>query len=82
MTREDDDEEMGRSNDFDDDFSFDDDHGYDCDCPDCEYERHQSECGELPEHLGGGCNMSGTEHCDFDCPFRDQVFGMTEDEDE
>jgi hypothetical protein len=80
MTREDDDEEMGFGYDqFDE---FDDDHGYDCDCPDCEYERHQSECGELPEHLGGGCNMSGTEHCDFDCPFRDRVFGITEDETE
>lgn len=83
MTREDDDEEMNWSNDdFDDDFSFDDDHGLDCDCEQCDDERAELECGELPERLGGGCTMTGTEHCDFDCPFRDRVLGLTEDEDE
>ena len=81
MTRDDDDEGMDWSNDFDDDFSFDD-HGYDCDCDECQDERAEQECGELPEHLGGGCSAAGSEHCDFDCPFRDRVLGLTEDEDE
>lgn len=80
MTREDDDEEMGLSNEFDDEFDYE--HGLDCDCEQCDDERAERECVELPEHLGGGCNMSGTEHGNFDCPFRDRVFGMTEDDDE
>ena len=83
MTREDDDEEMNWSNDDDDDeFIFDDDHGLDCDCEECEDERAEQECGELPEHLGGGCSAAGSEHCDFYCPFRDRVLGMAEDDDE
>lgn len=79
MTREDDDEEMEFD---DDDFSFDDDHGLDCDCEQCDDERAEQECGELPEHLGGGCSAAGSEYCDFDCPFRDRVLGLTEDDDE
>ena len=87
MTREDDDEEMNWSNDDDDDeFIFDDYHGMDCDCEECEDERAEQECGELcgelPERLGGGCSAAGSEHCDFDCPFRDRVLGMAEDDDE
>jgi hypothetical protein len=46
-------------------------HGLDCDCTDCRYENALTECGLLPEHLGGGCTMAGTEHCDFECPLRD-----------
>jgi hypothetical protein len=30
-----------------------------------------SECGRLPQRLGGGCTLAGTEFCDFDCPLRD-----------
>ena len=37
-----------------------------------ELEEAMDECGLLPEHLGGGCTLGGTEHCDFDCPFRDK----------
>lgn len=48
----------------------DDYHGGDCDCEECEQERAEDECGRLPAHLGGGCRLAGTEHCDFDCPFR------------
>ena len=50
----------------------DDDHGYGCDCEDCRYEEAAMECGQLPDHLGGGCQLSGTEFCDFECPFRDE----------
>lgn len=45
-------------------------HGYDCDCVECTFEAAASECGLLPDHLGGGCTMAGTEFCDFDCPMR------------
>ncbi len=54
-----------------DDVDYDDEgHGYDCDCEKCTQEYHESECGLLPPHLGGGCQMAGTEYCDFECPFR------------
>lgn len=40
-----------------------------------EEEEHEEwlldECGRLPEHLGGGCMLAGSEHCDFECPYRD-----------
>lgn len=56
--------------DHDYDHDYDDEgHSYDCDCEECTYERAVDECGLLPEHLGGGCQMAGTEHCDWDCPF-------------
>ena len=32
------------------------------------YEIALSECGQMPD---GFCTMAGTEHCDWDCPFRD-----------
>jgi hypothetical protein len=54
--------------DYHDDY---DPHSIDCDCPDCSLEHAMSECGQLPQRLGGGCTMSGTEFCDFDCPLRD-----------
>lgn len=38
---------------------------------DDELDRALEECGRLPEDLGGGCQLAATEHCDFDCPFRD-----------
>ena len=82
MTREDDEEDMSDYFDGDDCNDYPDDHGLDCDCEQCDEERAERECGELPERLGGGCTMTGTEHCDFDCPFRDRVFGLTEDDDE
>jgi hypothetical protein len=59
---------------------YEDDHGGDCDCLDCENERAEQECGELPKDLGGGCSMSGSEYCDFECPFRNSVFGEDEEE--
>ena len=46
----------------------------DRDCDDDEdrdWDEALDECGLLPPHLGGGCQLSGTEHCDFECPFRD-----------
>lgn len=66
-------------------YVFDDDgeiyaHGLDCDCDECLLEHAQHECGELPEHLGGGCMKAGSEECDFDCPFRDRVLGGVEEE--
>lgn len=45
-----------------------------------EYEQALAECGLLPPHLGGGCTLAGTEHCDFECPFRDNP--LDEDDDE
>ena len=48
--------------DYDDDYD-DKSHGYDCDCDceECTYEYHCGECGRLPDHLGGGCTLAGTE---------------------
>lgn len=46
-----------------------------------ELEEAFDECGRLPPELGGGCQLAGTEHCDFDCPFRDEPLeGIHEDE--
>lgn len=44
------------------------------------WEEAAQECGLLPKHLGGGCTLGGTEHCDFECPFRDQPHLMTGDD--
>ena len=66
--------DSARQFDHEDDYwqdDYEDDHPVDCDCEDCTYEYYASECGLLPDHLGGGCQLAGTEHCDFDCPFRD-----------
>lgn len=51
-----------------------DEHGYECDCEDCALQRAMDECGWLPPELGGGCSIVGSEYCDFDCPFRDELF--------
>ena len=51
------------------DGDFDEHDGYDDE--DDDFEQLVDECGLLPAHLGGGCQLAGTEHCDFDCPFRD-----------
>jgi hypothetical protein len=59
-----------RDDDPNDDY-YSDGHGYDCDCAECTFEHNASQCGLLPDHLGGGCTMAGTEFCDFECPFRD-----------
>lgn len=32
-------------------------------------DRAYEECGYSPEL--GACTLGGTEHCDFECPFRD-----------
>lgn len=51
-----------------------DDYDNDCDADyeeDDEWDEAVEECGLLPKHLGGGCQLAGAEHCDFDCPFRD-----------
>lgn len=58
----------------DHDWEHYDEHGYNCDCEDCEMERAMDKCGRLPPKLGGGCTKAGSEYCDFDCPFRDEVF--------
>lgn len=51
--------------DYDHDFDdFDDDHEPD------QWDDALDNCGMLPEHLGGGCMKSGSEHCEFDCPLR------------
>lgn len=34
-----------------------------------ELEEALAECGLSPAM--GGCQLAGTEHCDFECPFRD-----------
>jgi hypothetical protein len=60
---------------YDDDDDFMGQHDYDCDCESCEYNRAEDECGELPESMGGGCTMAGSEYCDFECPFRNRVLG-------
>lgn len=44
---------------------------------DDELEQAMEECGLLPSHLGGGCQLAGTEHCDFECPFRDHPEWLT-----
>jgi hypothetical protein len=44
-----------------------------------EWEQAAEECGLLPPHLGGFCQLSGTEHCDFECPFRDNPEWLTGD---
>lgn len=69
---------------FDDDDDFDyEAHGFDCDCGECELQRAMDNCGELPEHLGGGCQSAGSEYCDFECPFRNRVlFGDDVEEQE
>lgn len=59
--------------DFDDDYEPDE---WD------ELEEAAQECGLLPPHLGGGCQMAGTEHCDFDCPFRDNPGLLTGEDDD
>lgn len=53
-----------------DDDEFDGHHEDDCEEVD-ELEEALEECGLLPVELGGGCTLAGTEHCDFDCPLRD-----------
>ena len=49
---------------YDDDFEDDD---FDDDFED-EYDF--GECGLLPDEVGGGCTMAGTEYCDFYCKLR------------
>lgn len=46
--------------DDDDDLRFDDEDAI---------EELLSECGQTPD---GYCTLAGTEHCDFECPFRDE----------
>lgn len=58
----------------------DDDEGFED-----ELDNALQECGLLPLRLGGGCQLSGTEYCDFDCPFRDHpewVYGDVPDDEE
>lgn len=62
--------------DWDDDFERDDAEAAD------EFEEAVEECGLLPKHLGGGCTLAGTEHCDFDCPFRDHPEWLTGDDEQ
>lgn len=47
----------------------DDDEDSDYDREEDEFEEAVQECGIIPSD--GGCQLSGTEYCDFECPFRD-----------
>ena len=59
------------------DFDYDDDFdGEEFD----ELDEAIEECGIIPGD--GGCQLAGTEHCDFECPFRDHPEWLTGDEDE
>lgn len=50
------------------DFDDDDDNCGDCgQCEDC-MENELAECGMQPD---GGCDLAGTEYCDFDCKLRE-----------
>lgn len=42
-----------------------------------EWEVALSECGMTP---WGTCMLAGTEHCDFDCPFRDEPMDWLDEE--
>lgn len=69
----------------DHDMDYDDDYERDCDEAEDEFENALEECGLLPPHLGGGCTLGGTEHCDFECPFRDNpewLYGGDDDSQE
>ena len=55
-----------------------DEHGPECDCEECTFERAMYECGRIPDHLGGGCTKAGSEHCDFDCPFSRALYENAE----
>jgi hypothetical protein len=50
---------------------YDDDNYGDCggcgDCEDC-WDEMMQECGMQAD---GGCNLAGTEYCDFDCRMRE-----------
>lgn len=46
--------------------------GDDCDCDDEEWEIAMQDCGQYGE--AGGCALLGTEYCDFECPFRGDLF--------
>jgi hypothetical protein len=51
-----------------DDDHRDNGHSQHCLCQECRDEDALFECGQLPDHLGGGCQLAGTEFCDWDCP--------------
>lgn len=58
--------------DDDDRYLWDDDEPWCGDCGKCEncLESAMDECGMI---TGGGCRLVGTEHCDWDCPFSDEI---------
>lgn len=56
---------------FDNNFHDDEDEGRD------EWEDAMHECGQIP---GTGCQLAGTEHCDFECPFREELYGGDDEE--
>ena len=49
-----------------------------CECPACEEEEYydqehmepEFDCGQLGD---GRCMHAGSEHCDFDCPYRHEI---------
>lgn len=61
---------------------YDDDWDEQCDREEDEWEEAVQECGLRPPHLGGGCTLGGTEHCDFECPFRDHPEWLTGETDD
>ena len=50
------------------DFARANGHPESCDCQGCRDEDALCECGQLPDSLGGGCQLAGTEFCGFECP--------------
>lgn len=60
----------------DDDDEYDDDYYAE---EDDEMEYWLSECGQQRD---GTCLNAGTEHCDFDCPFRDDPLDWLGEEEE
>lgn len=67
--------------DVDDQFlDYDDDWDEQSDREEDEWEEAIQECGIIPD--GGGCQLAGTEYCDFECPFRDHPDWLLGEDDE
>jgi hypothetical protein len=60
--------------------AYDDDWDEQCDREEDEWEEAVQECGIIPGD--GGCQLAGTEYCDFECPFRDHPEWLTGEGDE
>lgn len=67
---------MTLTNDFKDDDLWHDEHDDD---ESDQIENALNECGSLGD---GGCELLGTEHCSFVCPYRSIVFPRTPEDDQ